>query len=1080
MSSQPVSLAKTTRPALGSVVRREALFVRLDGQPGRTLAWISGPPGAGKSTLAASYVDARGYQCAWYQLDPDDADVATFFHYLGHAARKLGDGEPPDLPAFTAQHLQNVAAFSRRFFRQLFSRARANAVLVLDNLHEAAANTPLQEVLRAGLAQVPKHCCVIVTSRGEPLAALARMQVSGEMTRVGGDDLRIGPHELAQIASLRGLSLPPEAVATLQERTQGWAAGLVLMLEHAKISGRITEFPGDATPKLMFDYFAGEIFDRFEAATQQFLLRIACLPRMTVAVAEALSGEKNAGRLLLNLAHNEYFVRETVTDDTRVYQLHPLLREFLRNRAIHALPAAMGAAELQRAAALLRSAGHNEDAVSLLIECRDWSEVARLAAEQADAMLAQGRSETLAGWLELLPRQLLDADPRLLHILAVSRVHASPRAARRLFEQAYAGLRDSGDSRATVQSCCGIIGAIILEFDDLAALDRWMEALASLLGAGVAAAPDTFDPGATETLIRAMLLRDPGNLNLEKWLDRAERAARAQADTAATSDVLAELALARAMATMLQGDLDGAASAISALRVAAAGRSAGMRIACSIAAAFNHVLGAAYADALHAARDGLANAAAEGLHTYDEWLRILAAAAALGAGDCDTARSELQALDTAGARLRRGDRAFIHFLRSWLAVLDGDIAGANREAKSALDVAVEAGIPWLECLARVACAQAMLSAGDQRGAESQARGAEILAAKLRSPLLEVSAQLVATAAAIESRDDSAALAVLADAFAQARERGFRHLPGIRPPLLADLCALALRHAIETAFVRGLIAAGNLAPPRAALHLQQWPRPFHISTLGGFELMRESMPVEFSKKGPGRPVELLKVLIALGGRNVRTDQLADALWPRVDADYAHKSFTATLHRLRRILEADDALMLADTRLSLNPALFWVDAWSLDHLITELDGALREPQPPSAPDDLRARVAGVMTLYRGPFLPDEAEQPSFIAYREQLRAKLARCVARIARRWEDAGMREAAVDCYLQCVDADALCEAFYRGLMQCHQRHGDCVEALSTYERLRTLLATRLNTAPSPETQAVYAALLAPQANAPRA
>ncbi len=295
MSSQPVSLAKTTRPALGSIARRETLFARLDGQPGRTVAWISGPPGAGKSTLAASYVEARGYQCAWYQLDPDDADVATFFHYLGHAARKLGDGRPPDLPAFTPQHLQDVASFSRKFFRQLFSRAGAQAALVLDNLHEAAANTPLQEVLQAGLAQVPKHCCVIVTSRGEPLAALARMRVSGEMVCVGGEDLRIGSRELAEIASLRGLPLPPEAVAKLQERTQGWAAGLVLMLEHAKISGRIAEFPSDATPKLMFDYFAGEIFDRFEAATQQFLLRIACLPRMTVEVARSLVGRKKCG-----------------------------------------------------------------------------------------------------------------------------------------------------------------------------------------------------------------------------------------------------------------------------------------------------------------------------------------------------------------------------------------------------------------------------------------------------------------------------------------------------------------------------------------------------------------------------------------------------------------------------------------------------------------------------------------------------------------------------------------------------------------------------------------------------------------
>ena len=94
LKPQSVAFAKTTRPAIASAVPRERLFARLDGAPGRTVAWISGPPGAGKTTLAASYVEARHYRCLWYQVDADDADVATFFHYLGQAASKL-DGAAP-------------------------------------------------------------------------------------------------------------------------------------------------------------------------------------------------------------------------------------------------------------------------------------------------------------------------------------------------------------------------------------------------------------------------------------------------------------------------------------------------------------------------------------------------------------------------------------------------------------------------------------------------------------------------------------------------------------------------------------------------------------------------------------------------------------------------------------------------------------------------------------------------------------------------------------------------------------------------------------------------------------------------
>jgi len=1069
-----VAFAKTTRPVIGNAVRREALFTRLDGTSGRTVVWISGPPGAGKSTLAASYIDARKYVCIWYQLDPDDADVATFFHYLGHAARRLDDGRSRDLPAFAPQYSGDVAAFSRRFFRQLFMNAKAPVVLVLDNLHEVPANSPLHAALEAGLTQVPGHCCVMIISRTEPPAALARMRLGGGMVHLGWEDLRVSPNEIADIANLRGQSLSPEAVSKLQERTQGWAAGLVLMLEHAKVSGRIAELPGDATPKAIFDYLGGEIFERFEPKTQQFLLRIACLPRLSAEVAEALTGDERAGRLLLNLSQNDYFVREVPGDEGRFYQLHPLLRDFLRDRAAQVLPDAVGAPELKRAAALLRGAGHLEDAVSLLAENREWDEIARIAAAEADAMLAQGRSETLGGWLELLPAGTIETDPRLLLAHAASRVHASPRTARRLFAQAYEGFLRAGDARGMTRSCCGVAGAIMLEFDDLTALDQWIGALEKLLAGGEGGAGGV-DPVAVATLIRALLLRDPGNDRLQQWLDRAERVARASPDTQAASAVLAELALGRAMSALFRGDFTAAEAASGALRSRSAEHSPDMRIAIEIASALGHLLDGSQEAASRAAREALATAGSEGVHAYDEWLRAIAAAAALGAGDREGARAELRALEDVGPRLRRGDQAFIHYLKCWLSALDGDAAAAGREAKLAVAVAVELGIPWLECFARVAAAQLLAAEGDRRGAEAQTRGAEVIAEKVKSPLLRVPAHLAAAGTAILARDEDAALGPMRAGFALARELGLRYIAAIRPQLLAETCALAFRRGVEPEYVRTLVRARRLPPPPSALRVKQWPRPFQVSALGGFTLLRESAPVEFSSKGPGRPMELLKVLVALGGQNVRSDQLADALWPRVDADYAHKSFTTTLHRLRRIFDDDDALTLREARLSLEPRLVWVDTWALDQLLAELEGALREPRARAEPV-LRALTDEALALYRGPFLPDESEQPSYLGCREQIRAKLLRCLTRVARWWEDNGMPEAAMDCYLRCIDADGLCEAFYRNLMLCYQRRGERAEALATYERLRTVLATRLKVMPSQETQAVYASLV-PRQNA---
>jgi DNA-binding SARP family transcriptional activator len=420
--------------------------------------------------------------------------------------------------------------------------------------------------------------------------------------------------------------------------------------------------------------------------------------------------------------------------------------------------------------------------------------------------------------------------------------------------------------------------------------------------------------------------------------------------------------------------------------------------------------------------------------------------------------------------LRRGDRAFLHGLRGGLARIQGNTSSALRDYRTAALLSAEAGLPWLECLARQALAQLLAAAGDRPGADAHARGAEALATRLGSPLLRLAGLFTEASTGLAFDDEAAALVPLQAGMALARELGVQHVIGLPPPLLGNLCALALRRSLAVDQARSFVNAGRLAAPPAALRLRQWPRAFQITTLGRFALQRAGETVEFSARGPGRPVELLKVLVSLGGREVRTDQLADALWPRAEADYAHKSFTATLHRLRRVFDDEEVLKLSDGRLSLNASLCWLDTWALDDLFNELDTRLRDADARAADPALRARVEEALALYTGPFLSDEAEQPAYLARREQLRARLLRALSRVARRWEDSGHGDAAIDGYLRCIEADELCEAFYRHLMQCHQRRGELAEAQATYRRLQTVLAARLAGVPSSETQALHAGM----------
>jgi DNA-binding SARP family transcriptional activator len=537
------------------------------------------------------------------------------------------------------------------------------------------------------------------------------------------------------------------------------------------------------------------------------------------------------------------------------------------------------------------------------------------------------------------------------------------------------------------------------------------------------------------------------------------------------------LATLRVLAALARGDLTAAEAALGGLRSEAAVETSGATLASGVSEGLLRLVGGSHDDAVRVAEDALATAEADGLHAYDPWLLSIVVAAKLCSADLAGATAALHRLERVGAGLRRGDRACVHYLRGWAAALKGEVADAYSEFKTALAVAIEAGIPWFECLARVALAQIQTDGANRRGVEAQLRTAGAIAERLRSPWLSYAVQLASATAARSSGDKEAALETLRTAFRHGHEQGFRQPLGCLPRPLAELCAMALDHGVEPDFARTLVREGKLAPATAPLRVRQWPWPFRITTLGEFQCLRGDSLLELSAKGPGRPMELLKVLIALGRHNVRADQIADALWPNVEADFAYKSFTATLHRLRRTLEDDDALVLRDGRLTLNRALVWVDTWALEQLFDDFDAALRGSDTCSDEALRRQYADEALALYRGPFLPDESEQPSYIACREQLRARLLRFLARLARGWEEARAPEIAADCFLRFIEVDELFEPLHRQLMLCLQRGGATAEATAAYERWRTICSARLKSMPSPETQALYAGLVAAGASA---
>jgi DNA-binding SARP family transcriptional activator len=227
------------------------------------------------------------------------------------------------------------------------------------------------------------------------------------------------------------------------------------------------------------------------------------------------------------------------------------------------------------------------------------------------------------------------------------------------------------------------------------------------------------------------------------------------------------------------------------------------------------------------------------------------------------------------------------------------------------------------------------------------------------------------------------------------------------------------------------------PPR---HLENWPWPLRIYTLGDFAVVRDDERLAFSGKAKRRPLDLLKALIAFGGRGVAVDRLKDALWPEADGDMAQQSFDTTLHRLRRLLAVDGALVLAEGRLTLSPLVCWVDVSALQDILAKAGEALKGPSV--EPGEIERLQEKALALYRGGFLEHLSDQPWALSARNTLSLALVRFLHDVGCWWERRDHRETAAECFRLGLDIGAPSETLELSLRAGLRRATDTGEAVA--------------------------------------
>jgi LuxR family transcriptional regulator, maltose regulon positive regulatory protein len=328
--------ARLRPPGLApSELRRDRLLRMLLDDPA-PVTLVCAPAGSGKTSLVASWAtEADGAAIAWLSLDRHDDDPGRLWAGILQALRGTGRFPaaarlhdlvaPPGevAPAFVDAVVAEVAALGEPVW------------LVLDDVHvlrHAAALDPLTLLVR----RLSPGFHLVLTSRTDPPLGLPRLRLDGLLREVRATDLAFTPDETGTFLARQGLQLPEPSLCLLQDRTEGWVAGVKIatlaMLGDEQPVAFLERFGGD--DHAVADYLITEVLATLPDDIRSFLLRTSVCTEVNVGLAERLTGRADAAAVLDALERDNTFTRR-LGRGRGSYRYHELLRTFM-------------AAELQR------------------------------------------------------------------------------------------------------------------------------------------------------------------------------------------------------------------------------------------------------------------------------------------------------------------------------------------------------------------------------------------------------------------------------------------------------------------------------------------------------------------------------------------------------------------------------------------------------------------------------------------------------------------------------------------------------------------------------------------------------------
>lgn len=1043
------------------VVRRPRLNALLDMAVGVKGTLIAAPAGYGKTTLCVDWLETTDFAPVWVALDSWDAELPAFARAVASALRlrfdtdvELGD-ERFWQPRTVSAVIVNTVAQQDDY-----------VVLLLDDVHLLESDAAIMETLGYVLERAPENLHVVMTSRTRPpIPSLARLIARREVATLGAADVAFTPREVRQLLGSLGRAVSEDEAETLFERTEGWAAAIILgagatdtMPRRAEVEGEgaaggVGSIAGPNVGLSLADYATGEALVTVPEDLRAFLRQISLLPVWTPALCNDVTNRRDSEKLLRDAAAQVLFVTQHA-DDPPMYRCHPLLRALLMQQFRSDEPVAFADAGRESADTLSRFGMLNE-AVELLFDLEEWTQAAVVLDEIAPRLIQQGQARALGEWIDRLPHDAAAGRPTLL----VWRARASMKLEE--FDEALRLVEESLRILRNIEDVPGIVEALFVRGETQRFKGYHDEALATFNEARGLIETET----ATGDAMLADALRNIGVTHALAGgfdaaiveLEEARRLFEQVGDLRGignTCGTLAQCYSARGESLQALGALQRAQSAFER-----AGNTFDLGLTLNNTGMVYYEIGE-FDQALQVYERGLRLVRGAG-NTFAE--------AAILAGMAETYRSSGRFEESLAAY--EEVRPLVEGLQipylttevtEGLALTQLGLGQGGEALRLLKQTAPKPGEPASRVAQhQLADAQLALARGDTSGAIKS------LDAAWKHYETADNKQQMAITAVLRARALFAAhqprrsMAELERASQISDELGYRAF--LRPFIAGaqEMVEYALVRHIAEAFVTS--TTDEQARPKATSRKAEStaglvPNVRAFAFGRGSVLVGERQVSDLEWRSE-KSKEMFFYLLHRG-ESVRKEEIFGALWPDLPESKCNSNFHSSLYRLRRALFHECVIRDANGGYALNDkGVFTSDIDAFNRAMLEADVA--------KDDDARAaKLEEAVALYKGGFLSS-----TYSEWTEQIRRELEdryiEGLNELGSRRQREGRFEEALQLFKALEAVDTYSEAAAHGIMRAHMGQNDSGSAVRHYRRFKQLLQDDLEEEPSERLAALY-------------